>query len=249
MKFFSVSVRARSQSLPVSIALVASLVSMFACNGSPVSKQEAKVLISTHFTKQYGLGIPRAIEIDGASFFNNQEFENLLYQPRLALATGLITAYKTSVPLFGAEKTAKILTIGQMDFNDRRLDFSLTRKATEDLYWKDDNSFWFITAENDISEILQVVPRPDGKIEVLFVFTENYTPLGLEIISAAGTLGPPWTPDHSKFRGKATVRYDEFLKRAVLENLLRSSWEPEQWRPAIWATSQDGKVALQMGKV
>ncbi len=84
-----------------------------------------------------------------------------------------------------------------------------------------------MTAKNEVDDIVQINPLEGAKFEVLYTFRETYTALGLDVTRVSAEANQPWTPNGTKFRGRAKIRYDDFLKKFILTDLERSRWDEE----------------------
>lgn len=242
---FGLGISPWGQWLEPVLALAVLSLSLSACQDGSISKSEAKSLIEAHLSDEYGLVVPEAVFMDFERIRDPDQLQANLVGPRLALDLGLVTGIRTTQNgyrenLSEVKKNADALS---------RYDFAITAKAKTIPHWAGNGALWFVTARNEIVDVLQITPTAAGDQEVLFAFVEKYTPLGLEAVSSAERRGEwKWTEDGTKFRGKATLRYDEFLKKFVLRNLLRSDWQNETWRPATWAEHGDQeKLIIRVG--
>ena len=54
-------------------------------------------------------------------------------------------------------------------------------------------------------------------------------------------LGVLWGHKPGRFRGKAKIVLDAFLKKYVFKGVMISDWEREKWRSTVWSYEIDGK--------
>ena len=53
-------------------------------------------------------------------------------------------------------------------------------------------------------------------------------------------------PDPTRYRYRLTFSYDPFLEQHRLTQFEGSSWEKEEWNPAQWIISEDGKSCIHL---
>jgi len=214
-------------------------LSLGSCGNSDLSKGKAKDIINEHFRDYYDLVVPKKAEF---SFEAPRGYKNILIAHKL----GLVNSKQVSAILgqYGMGHSIEKPSMGDSFL------ISLSEKGNfaphlEDIH----GNICFLTSQNNIEDILELTKGQDNQYTVLFSFTEKYTDFGKEAMLVAQQVNSKWTDDNSKFRGKATIVYDSFLKKYVLKNLLRSHWEKEQWGPSAWVITDKDKKAISYGQI
>ena len=197
------------------------------CDGRSLSSSTARELLQPRIAREYGLVVPKNAEF---TWRPPPRYDSIL----LAESVGLVSAAHTTamVQYYGMERR----TIRKPDMGDK-FTVSLTEKGKASEYWDGQGTsseFFFLTAANTVDEILDITQDPEGQYLVLFSFVQNQTTLGKEIAAAAKASGQSWAVDGARYRGKATIVYDGFLKLHVLKKLYRSPWEREEWGESSW---------------
>ena len=185
------------------------------CGNSGLSKKEAKIILEKQLGKCYGLAVPKNI----ASFSSlNTQYRHV----RLAKDLELVETTETGSSLTSAQNV------------------TLTEKGNSSLYFEDTfENTSFLVAENKINEIIEVQNdgNSDKQFIVTFSYTQRYNDLGTSIALAVKDFDISWLEDNSKLRGRALLAYDSFLKRYVIQNMMWSEWEKENWKPAMFITN------------
>jgi outer membrane lipoprotein-sorting protein len=210
------------------------MIALCSCGDAGLSKGKAKDIIVEHFKDYYDLVVPTKAEF---TFEVPGGYKNILIAQKL----GLINAKQVSAMLgqYGMGHSIEKPSMGDT------FSITLSEKGNSVPHVEDvHGNICFLTSENKIDDILECTKGQDNQYTVLFSFTEKYTDSGKEGFLASKELNSPWSDDNSKFRGKATMAYDSFLKKYVLKNLVRSKWEKEQWRPSKWTTIEKDKKRL-----
>lgn len=209
------------------------------CGDSGLSKGKAKDIIEEHFKDYYDLIVPKKAEF---TFEAPRGYKNILIAQRL----GIINAKQISAILgqYGMGHSIEKPSMGDT------FSITLSEKGNAVPHMEDvHGNIGFLTSQNKIDDILELTKGQENQFSVLFAFTEKYTDFGKEVFLASKQVQSPWTDDNSKFRGKATIAYDSFLKKYVLKNLVRSNWEKEQWRPGKWTTTEKEKKTVIYGQL
>jgi hypothetical protein len=209
------------------------------CAESGLSKGKSKDVIEEHFKDYYDLFVPKKAEF---TFEAPPSYKAILTARKM----GLINANKVSSTalFFGKGCTIEKPCMGDT-FAITITDKGNSIPHLEDKY----GNVHFLTSQNKINNILEVTKDQDNQFTVLFSFIEKYNDLGKEVVLVGKQFNFYWTEDNSKFRGKATIVYDSFLKKYVLRNLVRSPWEKENWYPAKWTTDEKGERVIYYGQV
>ena len=195
---------------------ISSLSFLSSCGDSELSKGEAKEIIEKYISKCYGLAVPKEI------IFTSPQ-DNRYRHVKFARDLELVETTQTSgAPLASAPDKFSV---------------TLTEKGNAKHYFEDIyKNTCFLVSENKIDEIVEIKKDNDKskQFTVLFSYTQRYNDLGKEIASNIEQLDLSWLEDNLKLRGRVTLIYDTFLKCYVIQSMMWSEWEKENWRPAIF---------------
>jgi hypothetical protein len=194
------------------------------CGDSELSKGEAKKIIEMYITKCYGLAVPANVILTSPP---NNRYKHV----KLARDFELVETTQTP----GTSRP-----YAQDNFN-----VTLTAKGNANPYFEDVNkNICFLVSENKIDEIIEIKKDNSKQFTVFFSYTQRYNDLGKEVALEVKQLGLVWLENDSKLRGRITLIYDSFLKRYVIQDMLWSEWEKENWRTAIFVTNAKKDTAF-----
>lgn len=216
--------------LTVYAATLMSLLFLTSCYRSQeLTIDTAKNVLEQHIGKCYGLSIPKVVI--GTT---PPSIEYTLVH--LARDAGLV---ETSQEVAGSGKTSD------------RVSVQLSEKGNAVAHFEDiRQNISFQVAENTIDEIISITREgitSDTAVNrylVLFSYTQTYTELGKSLLEMKTDFNQSWIEDDSKFRGKAIVHFDKFLKHYVVENMMWSAWNREDWQPARFLTNSKKDIVL-----
>ena len=194
------------------------------CGDPNLSKGEAKEILEKHIGKCYGLAIPPNVTLTPPS---NIRFKHV----RLARDLELVDTAQTA----GAS--------GQRASDS--YDVTLTEKGASHPYFEDKHkNIMFLVSENKIDEIIEIKKDKENQFTVLFSYTQSYNNLGKVIALEMQQQDLSWIEDNSRFRGRAHLAYDRYLKSFVIKGMMWSEWEKEAWRPALFASNAEKQTAF-----
>ena len=212
------------------IGIFAGLLFLPSCQKKELTASIAKEVLEQNIGKCYGLSTPKVVAVT-----TPQNIQYSLVQ--LARDAGLV------------EISQEVKSSGQ---NSDKFNVQLTEKGNAISHFEDIcQTTSFQISENEISEIISI--SKDGIVSetgarryvVLFSYTQKYTDLGQAIASEMQTqFNQPWIEDNTKLRGKANIYYDTFLKHYVVQDMMWSAWNREDWTPARFITGPKKDVAL-----
>jgi len=202
---------------------ISSLSFLFSCGDSELSKGEAKNIIEKYIGKCYGLAVPANVILTSSP--NNRA-------THVKIARDLELVETTRAP-------------GTSGASSDNYDVALTQKGNANPYFEDiHKNIIFLVSENKIDEIVEIKKDRSKQFTVLFSYTQRYNDLGKEIALGINQFGLSWLENDSKLRGRVTLVYDAYLKRYVIQNMMWSEWEKENWRPAVFITNAKKDSAL-----
>ncbi|OPX99320.1 MAG: hypothetical protein A4E60_02817 [Syntrophorhabdus sp. PtaB.Bin047] len=216
----------RSRSLVASFLAflwVFGLALLSGCGESKPSRSEAAKVLETYLARCYGLAVPANLTLTSTS-------DPRYIHINLARDLELVETNQTTGP------------------NGRAvLEITLTQKGSSTGIFEDiHKNTLFLVSENKIDEIVEIVKQPGNtrQFVVSFAYTQSYNELGRKIAAEMGQYGYSWIDDNTKLRGKATMAYDTYLKRYVIQNMVWSEWEQQRWRPAYFVVNANKETAL-----
>lgn len=216
----------RSRSLAASFLAflwVFGLALLSGCGESKPSRSEATKVLETYLARCYGLAVPANLTLTSTS-------DPRYIHVNLARDLELVETNQTSGP------------------NGRAaLEVTLTQKGNSSRIFEDvHKNILFLVSENKIDEIVEIVKQPGNTRQfiVSFAYTQSYNELGKKIAAEMSQYGYSWIDDNTKLRGKATMAYDTYLKRYVIQNMVWSEWEQQRWRPAYFVLNTNKETAL-----
>ncbi len=202
---------------------VFSLVLLCGCGESTPSRSEVTKILEKHLSKCYGLAVPANLTLGSTS-------DPRYIHVNLARDLELVETSQTAGP-----------------YGRANLEITLTEKgnagpAFEDIH----KNILFLVSENKIDEIVEIAKQPGKNKQciVSFAYTQTYNEVGKKIAGEMVQYGYSWLDDNTKLRGKATVVYDAYLKRYVLQNMMWSEWEHQKWNPAHFVINANKERAL-----
>lgn len=204
-------------SLPFVWLGISVLLLLASCGGSDLSKSKAKEILEQHIGKCYGLAVPANVAFTSPQ---NIRFRHV----KLARALELVDTTQTE----GASGPQL------SDYYD----VTLTEKGGSYPHFEDSRkNTMFLVAENKIDEIVDIKKNREKQFTVLFSYTQSYSDLGKEIAAEMQQYDLSWIEDNSRLRGRATLVYDSYLKHYVVQSMVWSEWEKENWKPALFASN------------
>jgi flagellar biosynthesis GTPase FlhF len=216
----------RSRSLVASFLAflwVFGLALLSGCGESKPSRSEAAKVLETYLARCYGLAVPANLTLTSTS-------DPRYIHINLARDLELVETNQTTGPHGRAV-----------------LEITLTQKGSSTRIFEDiHKNILFLVSENRIDEIVEIVKQPGNTRQfiVSFAYTQSYNELGRKIAAEMSQYGYSWIDDNTKLRGKATMAYDTYLKRYVVQNMVWSEWEQQRWRPAYFVVNANKETAL-----
>ncbi|NLT24237.1 MAG: hypothetical protein GXX82_14450 [Syntrophorhabdus sp.] len=216
----------RSRSLVASFLAflwVFGLALLSGCGESKPSRSEAAKVLETYLARCYGLAVPANLTLTSTS-------DPRYIHINLARDLELVETNQTTGPHGRAV-----------------LEITLTQKGSSTRVFEDiHKNILFLVSENRIDEIVEIVKQPGNTRQfiVSFAYTQSYNELGRKIAAEMSQYGYSWIDDNTKLRGKATMAYDTYLKRYVVQNMVWSEWEQQRWRPAYFVVNANKETAL-----
>jgi len=193
------------------------------CGESKPSRSEAAKVLETYLARCYGLAVPANLTLTSTS-------DPRYIHINLARDLELVETNQTTGPHGRAV-----------------LEITLTQKGSSTRVFEDiHKNILFLVSENRIDEIVEIVKQPGNTRQfiVSFAYTQSYNELGRKIAAEMSQYGYSWIDDNTKLRGKATMAYDTYLKRYVVQNMVWSEWEQQRWRPAYFVVNANKETAL-----
>ena len=193
------------------------------CGESKPSRSEAAKVLETYLARCYGLAVPANLTLTSTS-------DPRYIHINLARDLELVETNQTTGPHGRAV-----------------LEITLTQKGSSTRIFEDiHKNILFLVSENRIDEIVEIVKQPGNTRQfiVSFAYTQSYNELGRKIAAEMSQYGYSWIDDNTKLRGKATMAYDTYLKRYVVQNMVWSEWEQQRWRPAYFVVNANKETAL-----
>lgn len=193
---------------------------------SNVTKSEASKIITRHFENSY---CEVDISTTGYNPFDSGGFLNKRIKP---------------LEIFKKAGLIDYQVIKSKGFDDTKVKVALTEKGrntphiplkADDKTAINDSKIGFICAKRKIIEIVEIETN-DKNNTVLFSFT--YEPNEVGIALGNGKLA-------GKYRGKAKIVFDPFLKTYVLEGL--DYWNEGEWFGNNWSYEVEGKKVFTYG--
>ncbi len=216
----------RSRSLVASFLAflwVFGLALLSGCGESKPSRSEAAKVLETYLARCYGLAVPANLTLTSTS-------DPRYIHINLARDLELVETNQTTGPHGRAV-----------------LEITLTQKGSSTRIFEDiHKNILFLVSEIRIDEIVEIVKQPGNTRQfiVSFAYTQSYNELGRKIAAEMSQYGYSWIDDNTKLRGKATMAYDTYLKRYVVQNMVWSEWEQQRWRPAYFVVNANKETAL-----
>ncbi len=216
----------RSRSLVASFLAflwVFGLALLSGCGESKPSRSEAAKVLETYLARCYGLAVPANLTLTSTS-------DPRYIHINLARDLELVETNQTTGPHGRAV-----------------LEITLTQKGSSTRVFEDiHKNILFLVSENRIDEIVEIAKQPGNTRQfiVSFAYTQSYNELGRKIAAEMSQYGYSWIDDNTKLRGKATMAYDTYLKRYVVQNMVWSEWEQQRWRPAYFVVNANKETAL-----
>jgi hypothetical protein len=212
------------------IGISAGLLFLPSCQKKELTASMAKEVLEQNIGKCYGLSTPRIVIV---TIPQNTQYSLV----QLARDAGLV------------EMSQEVKSSGQ---SSDKFSVQLTEKGNAISHFEDmGQTTSFQISENEITEIISISKNGiisetgASRYVVLFSYTQKYTDLGQAIASEMQTqFNQPWIEDSTKLRGKATIYYDAFLKHYVVQDMMWSAWNREEWTPARFITGPKKDVAL-----
>jgi hypothetical protein len=193
------------------------------CGESKPSRSEAAKVLETYLARCYGLAVPANLTLTSTS-------DPRYIHINLARDLELVETNQTTGPHGRAV-----------------LEITLTQKGSSTRIFEDiHKNILFLVSEIRIDEIVEIVKQPGNTRQfiVSFAYTQSYNELGRKIAAEMSQYGYSWIDDNTKLRGKATMAYDTYLKRYVVQNMVWSEWEQQRWRPAYFVVNANKETAL-----
>jgi len=193
------------------------------CGESKPSRSEAAKVLETYLARCYGLAVPANLTLTSTS-------DPRYIHINLARDLELVETNQTTGPHGRAV-----------------LEITLTQKGSSTRVFEDiHKNILFLVSENRIDEIVEIAKQPGNTRQfiVSFAYTQSYNELGRKIAAEMSQYGYSWIDDNTKLRGKATMAYDTYLKRYVVQNMVWSEWEQQRWRPAYFVVNANKETAL-----
>ncbi len=193
----------RSRSLVASFLAflwVFGLALLSGCGESKPSRSEAAKVLETYLARCYGLAVPANLTLTSTS-------DPRYIHINLARDLELVETNQTTGPHGRAV-----------------LEITLTQKGSSTRVFEDiHKNILFLVSENRIDEIVEIAKQPGNTRQfiVSFAYTQSYNELGRKIAAEMSQYGYSWIDDNTKLRGKATMAYDTYLKRYVVQNKVR----------------------------
>lgn len=183
-------------------------------NGNNLKQNKALEIITEHFGDFYFAALIQKHQFK--HFTGSQTYNNLINKLEAIKKIGLIDYNVTD------------------DYNllskNRVVDVSLTEQGLETHHISHEeniNLIGFIVGNREIIEIINI-NIDNNTVYFSYAFKPN------ELGIAIGF-------EESKYRGKAKIVYDPFLKNHVFKGMMWSPWEREEWQPTNWYYEMDSK--------
>jgi hypothetical protein len=205
------------------------LLSLTSCHTSQeLDAETAKEVLKQYVGRCYGLSTPKT-----AVATVPQNIEYTLVQ--LARDAGLVETSQEGVSGKSSD----------------RVNVQLSERGNALTHFEDmRQNISFQVSENTIDEIISVTREGTTTDTgaplylVLFSYTQRYNDLGKTLLEMKAEFNQSWIEDNTQLRGKATMYYDKFLKHYVVETMMWSVWNREDWQPARFLTNSKKDIGL-----
>jgi len=200
-----------------------------------LSKTKAEEIIKEHFSESYSFCIPKKAAF---TYEPPKGHKFILTAKKL----GLVDVKQVSAMFgqYGMNSRIEKPNSGDVfsiELSDKGKSVSNVENTNGDIC--------FLTSQRIINDIIEIQSTQDNQYTILFSYIREFNEFGHQsLLDLQPTLNAK-SFENSKFRGKATIVYDAFLKEFVLRNVLYSNWDKEVWHPAWWiANIKDKKVVV-----
>jgi hypothetical protein len=218
------------------LLFIALILCLLSCGEKGLSKGEARNLIDNHIKDFYGFTVPEKVRFE---LFFPEKTAASHKRILTAIGTGIINAtfIKGEWGLFAKGTIHK-----PVDGEVYSITLTDKGKSIPHLSTKD-GQIGFLTGHREIDEIISIEKQKDDQYIVMFsyVFKTNdfYTSVLKELNRK------PSGETAIKYRGKAIISYDRFLKKYVLKSYKWSLWDKEEWKGTSWIDSlKDSKIIV-----
>jgi len=207
------------------------VLSIQGCGESGLSKSKAKNIIEPLFKEYYDCPIPQKLHF---TFKAPRLYRNVLVAKKLGLAD--VTQTGSDIGPLGWGSTVEKPKMGSI------FTVALTEKGRSTPTMKSQNGITlFLLGTRTIDDVVEIKKESEGTIyTVLFSGTVEFNELGKQSLAIWKDLFGQTLKEKSKYRYRASISYDSFLKKYVVKSIKFSPWEKEEWLNTSWIEDAEG---------